>query len=168
MHASIEKLLNDQVKYEASASMQYLSMASWADENGYNGIAEFFYRQSEEERVHMIKLVKFINERSAKVIIPQLEKPKSDFDSLNQLFETFLESEIFVTQQINKVIYECLQHKDYNVHNFMQWYVTEQLEEEAVAKTLLDKLNIIGDAKSGHYLFDRDINTIEATSVSEE
>jgi ferritin len=167
MNTSIEKLLNDQVKFEASASMQYLAMASWADENGYNGVAEFFYAQSEEERVHMSKLVKFINERSAKAVIPQLEKPKADFESLNQLFETFLESEVFVTEQISRIIFECLQHKDYNVHNFMQWYVTEQLEEEAVAKTLLDKLTIIGDDKSGHYLFDRDIKSI-AASASEE
>ena len=147
--------------------MQYLAMASWADEKGYNGVAEFFYLQSEEERVHMTKLVKFINERSAKAIIPQLDKPKSDFESLSQLFEAFLESEIFVTQQINHVIFECLQLKDYNVHNFMQWYVTEQLEEEALAKTLLDKLTIIGDDKSGHYLFDRDINAIAETTNKE-
>ena len=168
MNTSIEKLLNDQVKFEASASMQYLAMASWADANGYNGVAEFFYLQSEEERVHMIKLVKFINERSAKVIIPDLEKPRSDFVSLNQLFETFLESEVFVTEKINHIIYECLQLKDYNVHNFMQWYVTEQLEEEAVAKTLLDKLMIIGDDKSGHYLFDRDINMIVSANANQE
>jgi ferritin len=160
MNTSIEKLLNDQVKFEASASMQYLAMASWADEKGYNGVADFFYLQSEEERVHMIKLIKFINERSASVIIPELDKPKSDFESLNQLFEYFLQSEVFVTEQINHIIFECLEHKDYNVHNFMQWYVTEQLEEESVARTLLDKLTIIGDDKSGHYLFDRDINTI--------
>ncbi len=168
MDISIEKLLNDQVKFEASASMQYLAMASWADANGYNGVAEFFYLQSEEERVHMTKLVKFINERSAKVIIPELDKPKSEFESLNELFETFLEQEVFVTQQINHVIFECLQHKDYNVHNFMQWYVTEQLEEEALAKTLLDKLMIIGDNKSGHYMFDRDINTIASASANRE
>ena len=168
MNTSIEKLLNDQVKFEANASMQYLAMASWADANGYNGVAEFFYLQSEEERVHMIKLIKFINERSAKVIIPELEKPKSDFESLNQLFKTFLEQEVFVTEKINHIIYECLQHKDYNVHNFMQWYVTEQLEEEAVAKTLLDKLMIIGDDKSGHYLFDRDINMIVSDSANKE
>ncbi|RLD28970.1 MAG: ferritin [Bacteroidetes bacterium] len=168
MNTSIEKLLNDQVKFEASASMQYLAMASWADANGYNGVADFFYLQSEEERIHMIKLVKFINERSAKVVIPQLDKPKSDFESLNQLFETFLEQEVFVTQKINHIIFECLQQKEYNVHNFMQWYVTEQLEEEAVAKTLLDKLTIIGDNKSGHYLFDRDINMIASANQNEE
>lgn len=167
MNESIQKLLNEQVKYEASASMQYLSMASWADANGYNGVAEFFYAQSEEERLHMTKLVKFINERSGNVIVPALDKPKSDFNSLNELFETFLKSEVFVTEQINHIIFECLQQKDYNVHNFMQWYVTEQLEEEAVARTLLDKLNIIGDDKSGHYLFDRDIQAIAAEGQPE-
>lgn len=167
MNTSIEALLNDQIKYEANASMHYLAMASWADEQGYNGISEFFYLQSEEERVHMTKLVKFVNERGGKVIVPALDKPKPTFTSLNELFEDFLKSEMFVTEQINHVIYECLNKKDYNVHNFMQWYVTEQLEEEAVARTLLDKLNIIGDDKSGHYMFDRDINTI-ATSVDME
>ncbi|MFS4456219.1 ferritin [Maribacter sp. 2304DJ31-5] len=167
MNKSIESLLNDQIGYEANASMHYLAMASWADENGYNGVSEFFYNQSEEERAHMIKLVKFVNERGGKVVIPALDKPKPEFESLNELFEDFLRSEMFVTEQISHIIFECLNKKEYNVHNFMQWYVTEQLEEEAVARTLLDKLNIIGDDKSGHYLFDRDINAI-ATSVDQE
>ena len=164
MNSTIENLLNNQIKFEASASMQYLAMASWADVKGYSGVSEFFYAQSEEERLHMTKLVKFVNERGGEVIVPALDKPKGDFDSLSALFEKFLSSEVFVTEQINHVIYECLQHKDYNVHNFMQWYVTEQLEEEAVARTLLDKLNIIGDDKSGHYMFDRDILAIAADS----
>lgn len=160
MTEKIEKLLNAQIKFEATASMQYLAMASWADANGFNGVAEFFYNQSEEERLHMTKLVKFVNERSGQVIVPELEKPVGNFKSLHELFEKFLSSEIFVTEQINKIIFECLETKDYNVHNFMQWYVNEQLEEEALARTLLDKLNIIGDDKSGHYFFDRDIMTI--------
>lgn len=168
MNPEIEKLLNDQVKYEANASIQYLAMASWADVNGYNGVAEFFYLQSEEERLHMTKLVKFINERSAKAIIPQINQPQADYKSLNELFELFLQSEMSVTEQINHIIHECLQQKEYNVHNFMQWYVTEQLEEESVARTLLDKLNIIGDDKSGHYLFDRDINTIVTADQNPE
>ncbi len=167
MTTSIEQLLNNQIKYEAQASMQYLAMASWSDANGYNGVADFFYSQSEEERLHMTKLVKFVNERGGKVIIPELKAPKSNFEGLNELFEKFLNSEIFVTEQINHIIYECLEHKDYNVHNFMQWYVTEQLEEEAMARTLLDKLNIIGNDKSGHYLFDRDINAIAASQQKE-
>ena len=86
-----------------------------------------------------------------------MDAPKTDFNSLNELFEEFLSSEVHVTQKINEVIFECLNHKDYNTHNFMQWYVAEQLEEEAQARTMLDKLNIIGDNKTGHYMFDRDI-----------
>ncbi|WP_108866949.1 ferritin [Aquimarina aquimarini] len=164
MISEIEKLLNDQIKYEAKASAQYLSMACWADTRGFNGIADFFYTQSEEERVHMTKLVKFINERSGTAVIPAIDKPRDDFKSLMELFEIFLESEEFVTEKINNIIFECLNHKDYNVHNFMQWYVAEQLEEEAVARTLLDKLKIIGDDKSGHYLFDRDINTFQVAA----
>jgi ferritin len=163
MHNSIENLLNDQIKYEAQASLQYLAMASWADSKGYSGVANFFYSQSEEERVHMTKLIKFVNERGGHVIIPSLDQPADKYDSLLSLFNKFLDSEVFVTQQINSIIDECLKQKDYNVNNFMQWYVTEQLEEEATARTLLDKLNIIGDDKSGYYLFDRDIETfIEA------
>lgn len=167
MIAKIQDLLNDQIKYEASASMQYLAMASWADNAGFSGVADFFYAQSEEEKAHMTKLVKFVNERGGKVIIPALEKPLDDFTSLNALFDHFLTSEMFVTEQINHVIYECLQHKDYNVHNFMQWYVTEQLEEESIARSLLDKLNIIGEDKTGHYLFDRDINTLVPQTPAE-
>jgi ferritin len=108
----------------------------------------------------MTKLVKFINERGGKAIIPALTASKSDFKNLNELFEDFLASEVFVTQKINEVIFECLNHKDYNTHNFMQWYVAEQLEEEAQARTMLDKLNIIGNDKTGHYMFDRDIMNI--------
>lgn len=162
MHSTIEQLLNDQIKYEAQASMQYLAMASWAEAKGYGGVSTFFYNQSVEEGQHMTKLVKFVNERGGNVVIPALEQPKADFDGLLALFEKFLASEVFVTEKINHIIFECLQKKDYNVHNFMQWYVTEQLEEEATARTLLDKLNIIGDNTSGYYLFDRDIETFSA------
>ena len=164
MKSNIEQLLNTQVKNEANASMQYLSMASWADANGFNGVAEFFYQHSEEERLHMTKLVKFINERGGNAIIPALDAPKNTFSSLKDLFEAFLDSEVHVTQKINEIIFECLNAKDYNTHNFMQWYVSEQLEEEAMARTMLDKLKIIGNDKTGIYMFDRDILIIKAAA----
>ena len=107
MIQKIQDLLNDQIKYEASASMQYLAMASWADHEGFAGVAEFFYAQSEEEKAHMTKLVKFVNERGGKVNVPALDKPLDNFKSLNALFEQFLKSEMFVTEQINHVIFEC-------------------------------------------------------------
>lgn len=157
MQKSIEKLLNEQIRIEAMASSQYLAMASWADAEGFSGVANFFYAQSEEERQHMLKLVKFLNERGGKVRIPALDQPTDKYDSLLSLFKAFLASEMHVTKEINSIIDECLKLKDYTTHNFMQWYVTEQLEEEATARTLLDKLNIIGNDNSGYYMFDRDI-----------
>ncbi|MFD0963958.1 ferritin [Pseudofulvibacter geojedonensis] len=167
MKPEIENLLNNQIKYEASASMHYLAMASWADSSGYNGIADFFYMHSEEERLHMTKLVKFVNERGGTAKVPALEAPKSDFKGVIELFEEFLKSEVFVTEKINEIIFECLEHKDYNTHNFMQWYVSEQLEEEAMARTMLDKLSLLGEDKSGHYMFDRDIMGF-AADIAEE
>jgi len=165
MQTSIEKLLNEQIRIEAMASTQYLAMASWADSKGFSGVANFFYAQSEEERQHMLKLVKFVNERGGNVRIPALDQPKDSFDSLLALFKAFLASEMHVTAEINGIIDECLKLKDYTTHNFMQWYVTEQLEEEATARTLLDKLDIIGDDNSGYYLFDRDIESLIQTEA---
>lgn len=162
MSEEIIHALNTQVKLEAAASMKYLSMASWAETEGFNGIAGFFYRQSDEEREHMMKLIRFINERGGIALIPALEKPKADYVSLEDLFTTFLESEQEVTKSVNEIVFKCLEAKDYTVHNFMQWYVAEQAEEEATARTILDRFNIIGNDKGGLYLFDRDFETTYA------
>ena len=161
MREEIIHILNAQLKLEAEASMKYLAMASWAETEGFNGIANFFYRQSDEERMHMLKLVRFINERGGLAEIPALSTPKSDYVSLEDLFTTFLESEQIVTESVNKIVYKCLELKDYTVHNFMQWYVAEQAEEEALARTILDKFNIIGNDKGGLYLFDRDFDKLD-------
>lgn len=155
----IEKALNAQIKLEGMASLQYLAMSSWAETNGYNGAAKFFYRQAEEEREHMVKLMVFVNERGGKAEVPAFEKPKDDFESLNHLFQFFLEKERVVTNHVNEIVFNCLEVKDYTVHNFMQWYVAEQIEEESLATTLLDRLKIIGEDKGGLYMFDRDIET---------
>ena len=74
------------------------------------------------------------------------------------VFESLLEHELNVTDSINNVVDLCLSEKDYTTHNFMQWYVSEQLEEEALARTILDKLNMIGNDKAGLYMFDRDLS----------
>ncbi|GAB1308378.1 non-heme ferritin [Urechidicola sp. KH5] len=161
----VEAALNDQVKLEGFASMQYLAMASWAEINGFNGVAGFFYNQSEEERMHMLKLIKFINERGGKAVIPALEEAQAEFGSLQDLFSKFLESEEKVTDHVNKVVFLCLEMKDYTVHNFMQWYVAEQIEEEALARTILDKFKIIGNDKGGLYLFDRDIENLDVKNT---
>jgi ferritin len=157
MNKRVESALNDQIKKEASSSHFYLAMASWAECNGLNGTAKFMYTHSDEERFHMLKLVKFVNERGGKALIPSIEQPPVDFSNLKNVFELLLNHEISVTESINNLVDICLQEKDYTTHNFVQWYVSEQLEEEALARTILDKLKLIGSDNSGLYMFDRDL-----------
>lgn len=159
----IEKALNQQVQLEAESSQIYLAMASWAEVEGYNGIADFLYKHSDEERIHMLKLLKFINERGGHGVITALPQPSLKYKGIKPLFEQVLNHEVHVSDEINKLVDICLKEKDYTTHNFLQWYVSEQIEEEALARRVIDKLKLIGDDKGGLYLFDRDILTLEAT-----
>lgn len=157
MNERVENALNDQIEKEASSSQFYLAMASWAERKGLNGTATFMYTHTDEERFHMLKLIKFVNERGGTAIIPGLEQPQKDFESLENVFSLLLEHELAVTDSINNLVDVCLQEKDYTTHNFIQWYVSEQLEEEALARTILDKVRMIDNDKAGLYLFDRDL-----------
>jgi ferritin len=154
----IEQALNEQVKIEGQSSQVYLAMASWAEtQPGIDNVTAFFYRHSEEERMHMLKLIHFINERGGTAIIPSFEQPTSSYPSIKQAFKDLLNHEIMVSESINNLVDIALTHKDYSTYNFLQWYVAEQIEEEALARSMNDKLEMIGDEKSGLYLFDRDI-----------
>jgi ferritin len=156
----IEEILNNQIKSEAQSSQIYLAMASWAETQGLGGTAQFLYKHSDEERMHMLKLVQYVNERGGNAIVPKLDQPEGDYKSLPNLFQTLLNHEIMVSGEINNMVDVCLDEKDYTTHNFLQWYVAEQIEEEALARTIMDKLNMIGQDKGGLYLFDRDIENI--------
>lgn len=164
----IEAALNKQIKIEAESSQIYLAMASWAETEGLGGTAQFLYKHSDEERMHMLKLVQYVNERGGKALIPELSQPKKQYKSLPSLFQTLLDHEIMVSGDINNLVDICLKEKDYTTHNFMQWYVAEQIEEEALARTIMDKLNMIGSDKGGLYLFDRDIEGISVTNGQEK
>lgn len=157
MKSKIEAALNSQIEKEANASQFYLSMASWAEINGMSGTAQFMYTHADEERFHMLKLIKFVNERGGKAIIPSLAQPPHDFKDLEDIFTRLLEHEIGVTESINDLVGLCLEERDYTTNSFLQWYVSEQLEEEALARTVLDKIKLIGNDKGGMYLFDKDL-----------
>ena len=88
--ADIEKQLNEQLRMEAESSQYYLAMASWAEGKGYSGTAEFLYMHSEEERAHMMKILRYINERGGTSIVPALSKPATVFDSLQAIFDDLL------------------------------------------------------------------------------
>ncbi len=157
---TIQKALNKQVTLEAASSQVYLAMASWSETQGFEGISQFMYSHSDEERQHMLKLIKFINERGGHAIVSDLKAPPVEFGSFKEMFQKLFDHEVLVSSSINELVDISLQEKDYATHNFLQWYVSEQIEEEALARNILDKINLIGDEKSGFYLFDNDIKQL--------
>jgi ferritin len=155
---TMQEALNRQVLMEAQSSQEYLAMASWADiQPGLKGVTQFFFKHSDEERTHMLKLIRYINERGGFAIVPALKQPTLTFVSLKKAFEELFKHEVAVSESINELVDIALQEKDYATHNFLQWYVNEQIEEERLARECNDKLELVGDDKSGLYLFDRDI-----------
>lgn len=154
----MQDALNEQVRIEGQSSQVYLAMASWAEiQPGLDNVTSFFYRHSDEERAHMLKLIHFINDRGGFAMIPAFEQPSVTFPSLKHAFQELLNHEIYVSESINNLVDIALEEKDYATHNFLQWYVAEQIEEESLARTINDKLELIGEDKGGLYLFDRDI-----------
>jgi len=159
MHESISLALNQQIALEGQSSHTYLTMAVWAETKGFDGVADFLYAHAEEERQHMLKLMRFVNERGAVATVPSIHAGPTEYNGLREVFESILAHETQVTENINGVVDLCLQVKDYTTHNFMQWYVSEQIEEEGLARRILDKLALAGDDHGALYLFDRDIVT---------
>lgn len=158
----MQTALNEQIKVEADSSQIYLAMASWAEVKGFEGIATFMFKQSDEERQHMLKLVKYINQRGGHAVISSLEEPKLDYTSFKTLFAQLYRHEVKVSECINLLVDIALSEKDYATHNFLQWYVSEQIEEEASARVILDKIDLIGDDKGGLYMFDNDMKNFTA------
>ena len=161
---NMQAALNKQIKIEAESSQVYLAMASWSESKGLEGISEFMYAQSDEEREHMLKMFKYVNERGGHAEVSELVEPAQEYGSIKEMFKTLFKHEVFVSQSINDLVHISLEEKDYATHNFLQWYVAEQIEEEAQARTILDKINLIGDDKGGLYLFDNDIKQLSVVS----
>ena len=158
LNKTIEKALNEQVEKEGYSSSLYLAMASWAEVKGMAGVAEWLYAQSDEERMHMLKFIKYINERGGKAIIPALKQPGKEYSSVKKMFEEVLKHEQFISSSINNIVALCVTEKDFTTQHWIQWFVNEQIEEEANATKILDKLNLVGDGNL--YLFDRDIMSL--------
>jgi ferritin len=145
---------------EAHASQIYLSYAAWSDNNGFGGIANFLFRHAAEERSHMMKILEYILNRGAKVKVTAIPAPASDPTSVNNCFEKVFEHEIDNTNSIYKVVKMALDEEDWATWNFLQWFVKEQIEEENLASSLMDKITLAGgeNAKGDAlYQLDKDL-----------
>jgi len=169
INKKIEEAINEQVTNEAYASSSYLSMASWCEVTGLRGAAGFFYQQSEEERVHMMKMVKYINEAGGHALVSEIKEPPAKYKSINEAFEIALKQEQGVTKQINKLVDLSLETKDYASFNFLQWFVEEQLEEEKLFRTILDVIKLgSSDPRSSLLLIDNEITKIRGEEAKAE
>jgi ferritin len=154
----VVKLLNEQVAMEADASHVYLAMAVWAEANGWKGTSAFMHAQTEEERGHMKKFIHFLIEVGEAPVISGLKAPQNEYKNIKEVFEAALKHEKRVTASINNIMTEARKSNDYAVTAMLQWFISEQVEEEA---TVLGVLDIIEKAPS-QYLADREIGAMRA------
>ena len=156
----VEEILNQQIAKEADASNSYLAMASWCETSGLRGCAAFFYEQSEEERGHMMKIFKYVNEAGGYALAPKVAELAHSYKSIQHVFESALEHELNVTKSINHMVDMSLNIKDYASFNFLQWFVAEQHEEEMLFRSILNIIEITGIDGKGLLFLDNEITKI--------
>ena len=162
MENKVFTLLNEQIWLENRASFYYLNLSVLCALNGYKGMSDFFKRQSEEERQHMLKICDYILDSGETPIVPAntfLDMEELSFGAL-KLFEDSLFNEKEITTSFYNILNQCKEECDYTTENFIQYFITEQREEEAKFKDLIDELKIIEKDASGVglYHFDKNIS----------
>ncbi len=136
---------NAQIKSEFSASAQYIAIAAYFDDLSLKELAGFFYRQSEEEREHAMKFVRFMLETGAKPIIPSIPELRNQFDNPADAVQFALDQENKVTDEINSLVDLSISEGDHAANNFLQWFVFEQVEEVDTMTTLLQTIKLAGN-----------------------
>ncbi|MGB4399004.1 MAG: ferritin [Daejeonella sp.] len=161
LSTEIETLLNQQVKKEAHSSATYLSMASWCDRNGFDGSADFFFKQSNEEREHQLKLYKYILDTGGTAISPEINNIKIEYSTFREVFEDALDQEIAITQSFKNIVARCHKEQDYVTLEFLNWFLKEQREEEYIARRALELFEVIGENGTGFWDIDKNIGGIK-------
>lgn len=163
---AIQEALNQHLQHELESAYLYLSMAAYlsADENLPGG-AHWMRLQAQEELVHAMKIYNYINDRSGRNILLPLDAPPNRWESLLDVFESALEHEKRMSQQINALVDLSLQEKDHATNSMLQWLVTEQVEEEATLSELINKFKLAGSDGSGKFLIDEGMSKRTITAV---
>ena len=164
----MEKALNEQIAIEGHSSFVYLSMATWCDKEGLEGCNQFFRRQADEERFHMLKIFDYMSEVDAFAKTPAIEQVPHEFDSIQEVFKLVLKQEQKVTSSINDLVRLSLDENDYTTKNFLEWYVAEQREEEDLIRGILDKIKLIGKGSMSLYYIDKEIDKINQAELAAE
>jgi len=155
----MEKALNEQLNFELYSSYIYLSMAACLERSGLPGFSNWMRIQTQEEVSHADKFYHHILERGGKVTLGQINAPKVDWPSVLAAFEEALEHERLVTSRINELMSLALDEKDHASAMFLQWFVSEQVEEEATADEIIQKLKLASESKAALFMMDKDMST---------
>jgi ferritin len=162
------KKLNEQLNKEFYSSNLYLQMSAWCDTQGLQGSAVFLRTHANEEMMHMMKFFTYISELGELAVIGKIEAPPTGFKSLNQLMDEVLKHEKFVTQSIHTLTDAAWAEKDHATYNFLQWFVGEQHEEEALVNSIIDKLKLVGiDNRQGLFFVDRELGQMTGEPAAE-
>ncbi|RMH00624.1 MAG: ferritin [Chloroflexi bacterium] len=137
--------LNAQIQSEFTASAQYIAIAVYFDDQSLPELAGFFYRQADEERMHAMKFIHFMLDAGVKPIIPPVPELRNDFSSAADAVQYALDQELKVTDQINNLVSTAVAEGDHTTNNFLQWFVTEQVEEVSTMSTLLQTIKHAGN-----------------------
>lgn len=159
------RALNEQISMEGYASFYYLSMAGWFDLRSMKGCAAFMYRQSAEEHVHMMKIFHYLLEMDVAAVSPAIKQPTAEFSNVRSIFEETLAHEQRVTKSINELVELAISESDHSTYAFLQWYVLEQREEESLMRTILEKIDLIGEGAQSLYFIDKEIEAINKAEV---
>jgi ferritin len=154
MNEKVQKALNNQVNAELYASYLYLSMCAWFEAKSLTGFASWMRVQVQEEMFHAIKIFNYIHDRNGEVVLEALAKPESGWGSPLAVIESALKHEEKVTAMINELVNCALEEHDHAANQFLQWYVAEQVEEEANFGAVLDRLKLVGNDSSGLFALD--------------
>jgi ferritin len=163
----MQKALNDQLNAELSAYYTYLSMSAYFEDQNLRGFAAWMRHHSDEEMVHAMKIYDFINERRGRVNLLMIAQPKTEWDASLAAFEDALAHEKHVTQLINDLVDLSIKESDHATNSFLQWFVDEQVEEEAVVDAVIEDLKRVGDFGPGLFLLDRELSSGAAATEAE-
>lgn len=158
----MQEAINEQINKELYSEYLYLSMAAYFDALGYEGFAHFMKAQAKEEHEHAMKFYEYLNDRGGRVILKQIDEPQIDFDSVNEVFDLSYKHEQFVTKSINELVDLASKENDHASVSFLNWYVDEQVEEEATMDAILTKLEMIDGKGMGLLMLDRELARREA------
>ncbi len=154
---SMEKELNDQLNKEFYSAYIYLGMSAFCSKNGLNGAANWFFIQYQEENAHAMKFFKYLGDQNIDVVLSPIAQPKGGYTNLLEAFKASLEHEQKMSEWLNNLSDLAMKEKDHATYTLLQWYVTEQVEEEATFNEIIDKLKLVGDNGYGIFMIDKDL-----------